>query len=128
MRGSFLGCSGFGFRGRARWRARFGEFGRARASALAHKTTQAAPLSSGYPVSEIRSPVSLPSGFVELSREQRFEFVQHRTSVFAGGDKLHFRTFAGGEHHKAHDALPVDLFLVLFDEDVRFELVGNSDD
>lgn len=68
------------------------------------------------------------SGFVEFPGEKGLEFHQHLRGVFAGGEKLDFGAPGGGEHHEAHDALAVNLFLVLFDEHLGFEFIGNPND
>jgi len=65
---------------------------------------------------------------VELAGEELLQLGEHLGGVFAGGEELDLGAFAGGEHHQAHDGFAVHLLLVLFDEDVGFELVGDAHD
>jgi hypothetical protein len=67
-------------------------------------------------------------GFVELAGKELIQLGQHLRGIVAHGDEPHLRAFAGGQHHQAHDALPVHLFLVLFHENVAAIFVGDAHD
>src|ERR1035438_2825669 len=73
-------------------------------------------------------PGGLRSGLVELAREKLFQLGKHQLRILARREELDLRALAGRKHHEAHDALSIDLLLVLLDEDLGFELVGDAHD
>src|SRR5579884_4055212 len=59
--------------------------------------------------------------FVKLPVEQLLQFRDGGRGVMTFGMDGEAAAGTGGEHHQAHDALAVDLFAVLLDEDVAMK-------
>ncbi len=68
------------------------------------------------------------SVLVELAVDEGFEFGERLVGVVALGVDGDSAAGVGGQHHQAHDALAVDLFAVLFHEDVAAKAVGGFDE
>lgn len=66
--------------------------------------------------------------FGEAACDEGFELSHDGFSVCAFGADFDFCPAASGEHHEAHDAFPVDLFVIFFDPDLGFEGTGRLDE
>src|ERR1039458_8095308 len=69
----------------------------------------------------------IQSFFIKLAFDEDFDFGQGLLRIMTVGVNGDFAPGPGGQHHKAHNALPVDPLAVLFHEDVAAKAIGGFD-